>query len=59
MTEPKKKRLTFIREASEILGVKPITLRRWWKRKILPEPSLINGRLCWRTEVIEQFIKTI
>jgi len=56
MNKPKKKRLMFIKEASDILGVKPITLRRWWTRGVLPRPSLISGRVCWRTEVIEQFI---
>lgn len=56
MSKSSKQRLLFIKDVSQILNVKPITLRRWWTRGVLPKPSLLSGRWCWRIEVIEKFI---
>lgn len=52
-----KPKIYFIRDAEEVTRRNRLTLRRWWQKKIFPTPSLINNRLAWEAEVIEQWIK--
>lgn len=46
----------FIKDAERTVGKPRVTLRRWWREKKFPEPKLINGRLCWRADVIHEWI---
>ena len=52
-----KPKIYFIRDAEEVTRRNRLTLRRWWQKKLFPTPSLINNRLAWDAEVIEQWIK--
>ena len=46
----------FIKETEQVIGRHRVTLRRWWDAGIFPKPTLINNRLAWQVEVIEQWI---
>ena len=52
-----KPKIYFIRDAKEVTRRNRLTLRRWWQKKLFPPPSLINNRLAWDAEVIDQWIK--
>ncbi len=52
-----KPKIYFIRDAEEVTRRNRLTLRRWWQKKLFPLPSLINNRLAWDAEVIDQWIK--
>jgi prophage regulatory protein len=51
-----KPKVFFIKDAELITGRNRLTLRRWWERNFFPKPTLINSRLAWRAEDIEQWI---
>ncbi|MCL4366718.1 helix-turn-helix domain-containing protein [Patescibacteria group bacterium] len=58
MTTGKKLRLLKIREAAEILGVNPETLRRWDKEGKLPAVKVsVRGDRRYKPEDIERFIE--
>lgn len=48
--------LYFISDLEELLRRDRQTIRRWWKRKIFPEPALINNRQAWHAETINNWI---
>lgn len=51
------RKLIYIRDAEKIIGRSRLTLRRWWEKGKFPKPTLVNSRLAWRIEVIEEFIE--
>jgi prophage regulatory protein len=56
MTHPIKPKVYFIKDAEKIVGRNRLTLRRWWRKCHFPKPTLINNRLAWRADVIDQWI---
>lgn len=48
--------LYFIRDVEQIIRRDRLTLRRWWQKNKFPKPTLINSRLAWHSQVIEQWI---
>ena len=51
-----KPQIYFIKDVEEITRRNRITLRRWWEKKIFPCPQLINSRLAWHVDVIDDWI---
>ena len=51
-----KPKIYFIKDAEQVTGRNRLTLRRWWKDEKFPKPTLINNRLAWKAEVIDQWI---
>jgi predicted DNA-binding transcriptional regulator AlpA len=51
-----KPQIYFIKDAEEITRRNRLTLRRWWTKNLFPQPTLINNRLAWHADVIEQWI---
>lgn len=47
----------FIKDVETITRRNRLTLRRWWLKNTFPRPTLINGRLAWRSEAIQTWIK--
>lgn len=58
MKVTEKRKIYWLREASEKIGRPAITLRRWWNSGKFPKPSLVNSRLCWPSEIIDEWINT-
>ena len=53
-----KPKIYFIRDAEKVTRRNRLTLLRHWRqKKLFPTPSLINNRLAWDAEVIDQWIK--
>ena len=50
------KQLLSIFEVAELLGVSPMSIRRWWYSGRLPAPVKIASTLRWRSEDIETWI---
>lgn len=48
--------ILFIKDVERIIGRNRLTLRRWWQKGLFPKPKLINNRLAWHTDSIEQWI---
>lgn len=53
---PALQKLYFIKDAERLIGRNRLTLRRWWKKKIFPEPILISNRLAWHAETVNEWI---
>jgi prophage regulatory protein len=51
-----KPKLYFIKDIEQIVRRNRLTLRRWWEKKLFPPPVLINNRLAWHVDVIEDWI---
>ena len=52
-------RLVRPNELAKVLGVSTVTLWKWRRDRILPEPMKIGPRfIAWETHVIEQWIKS-
>jgi len=51
-----KPKIYFIKDAEQVVGRNRLTLRRMWELNNFPKPTLINNRLAWQVEVIEQWI---
>jgi prophage regulatory protein len=51
-----KPKIYFIKDVEEITRRNRITLRRWWEKDLFPSPVLINNRLAWHVDVIDQWI---
>lgn len=49
--------ILFIKDAEQIIGRNRLTLRRMWTTGRFPKPILINNRLAWHADVIDQWIK--
>ncbi len=56
MTANLKPQIYFIKDAEQIIGRNRLTLRRWWEKNNFPKPILINNRLAWHAETIEEWI---
>jgi predicted DNA-binding transcriptional regulator AlpA len=50
-------RLVGIKEAAEILGVAPGTLRNWHVLEKGPRPIKISNRLKWRLSALHRYIQ--
>ena len=50
-------KIYYIKNVENITGRNRLTLRRWWKKNIFPKPTLINGRLAWKNETINEWLK--
>ncbi|MFT4059863.1 MAG: hypothetical protein QM652_09970 [Legionella sp.] len=51
-----KPQIYFIKDAEEITRRNRLTLRRWWEKNLFPQPTLINNRLAWHADIIDQWI---
>jgi predicted DNA-binding transcriptional regulator AlpA len=49
-------KIYFIREVEQSVGRDRLTLRRMWRKGTFPKPTLINNRLAWGSNVIDQWI---
>ncbi len=56
MVKTLKPKIYFIGDAEQVIGRHRLTLRRMWMRNEFPKPTLINNRLAWRADVIEEWI---
>ena len=45
-----------IKQAAALIGVSPLTLRRWWQAEKFIKPSNINGILLFKNSDILAFI---
>jgi predicted DNA-binding transcriptional regulator AlpA len=50
-------KIYFIKDVEVIANMNRQTLRRKWKRKEFPEPTLLGARLAWSAETIHQWIE--
>lgn len=55
-SQPLKARLYYKKHVEQITNRSIQTLRRWWERNLFPKPTLINSRLAWQSEAINQWI---
>lgn len=47
----------FSKDIEKLTGQNRFTLRRWWEKNQFPKPiQLVNNRLVWPKEVIEQWM---
>lgn len=49
-------RIYFIKDAERIVGRHRLTLRRMWIQGKFPHPKMINNRLCWGVQTIEDWL---
>ena len=53
-----KPQIYYIKDAEQVVGRNRLTLRRMWTKNKFPKPTLINNRLAWQAETIDQWINT-
>jgi len=51
------RKIYYIKDVEQLIGKSRITLRRWWEKNKFPKPTLINSRVAWSVDSINEWIK--
>ncbi len=47
----------YMRDITNIVNKKPLTIRKWWLKGKFPKPILLGGQCAWRKEIIDKWLK--
>lgn len=56
---PLTKKVYFIKDVAHITGRSRQTLRRMWMAGSFPKPKMINNRVAWAAETIDEWIRKV